>query len=130
MITTKSVLIHGHDMQLSTTRQLILEMDGIEVFQSANPAEARDLLIRERPDVMVLCHTVPLAMRDCLLRIASSSQHETKTLVFYDLAPTQRANPNGRVLSSFDSLLVFRLAVRDLLFPGVFINSQLKHDVV
>lgn len=55
--------MYGHDRGLLDTRRLVLKRAGFKVCISANVAEVEQVIGTENPDLLILCHSVPL--EDC-----------------------------------------------------------------
>jgi DNA-binding NtrC family response regulator len=67
---------------LVTTRQLILEKAGYQVFSATTFASALLALVNERINVLLLCQSLPEYDRRAILETAHAIKPQIKSLVF------------------------------------------------
>jgi len=54
-----TILVYGRDHALLDTRKMLLQKTGLEVLIATELAQTYQVLADRRPDLLVLCHTVP-----------------------------------------------------------------------
>jgi DNA-binding NtrC family response regulator len=67
------ILVYGRDHALLDTRKMLLQKTGLEVLIATELAQTYQVLADRRPDLLVLCHTVPcdeakILLEDTMLR--------------------------------------------------------------
>ncbi len=75
------ILVYGNEAMLVTTRSLILEKAGYEVFTAQTFANAMLVLMNHQIDLCVLCQSLANEERRGVLETAHALQPETKCVV-------------------------------------------------
>jgi hypothetical protein len=75
------ILIYGNDPILLMTRRLILEKARFRVFTTLKLADAMQLLVTQKLDVLILCQTLGDEERESAIVTAQALFPSTKTLV-------------------------------------------------
>ena|ERR1700759_1120292 len=77
-----TILIYGNEEVLLTTRQLILEKAGYQVFSAKNVATALRALVNEPIDALLLCQSLSEDERRRTLETARAVKPDIKIVVF------------------------------------------------
>jgi hypothetical protein len=77
-----TILVYGNEEMLVTTRQLILEKVGYEVFSATRFASALVALVNEPINVLLLCQSLSDEERRAILETARAIKPDIKTVVF------------------------------------------------
>jgi hypothetical protein len=72
------ILVYGNDEMLVTTRRLIFEQAGYEVFTAYSLSNAALALMNHQIDVLVLCQTLSDQERSAVLETAHTLQPKIK----------------------------------------------------
>ncbi len=78
----RTILVYGNEEMLVTTRQLILEKAGYQVFSATKFAFALLALVNERINVLLLCQSRPEYDRRAILETARVIKPQIKSVVF------------------------------------------------
>ena len=73
-----TILVYGNDEMLVTTRRLIFEQAGCEVFTAYSLSNAALALMNHQIDVLVLCQTLSDHERSAVLETAHTLQPKIK----------------------------------------------------
>ncbi|MBB5058104.1 DNA-binding response OmpR family regulator [Granulicella aggregans] len=113
---SKRVLIHGADPTLLETRRRILSLDGIAAETVLNGSIMVDLIRAKRPDLLIVCSSLPLDLQQRDVRAASAVRPKVRCLV---LAPHRHTGSEisdaDTVVHPFDGPERFVSEVRKLL---------------
>ena len=77
-----TILIYGNEQLLVSTRRLILEKAGYQVFSATRFDSGLLALVNERINVLLLCHSLYEQERRSILETARAVKPDVKTLVF------------------------------------------------
>jgi hypothetical protein len=80
-----TILVYGNDEMLGTTRKLILDKAGYQVFSETNFASALAVLVNQGVNVLLLCQSLTEEERRGILETGRAIQPEIKCVTFgYD----------------------------------------------
>ena len=74
------ILLYGGDRELLSSRAKVLEMSGYVVRSSHALIDAEEALRNHPVELLVICHTVPIDIRDRLLDSLKTISPQTKAL--------------------------------------------------
>lgn len=78
----KPVIVHyGRDLSLLHTRSKVLETAGFSVSSTQEPSEIDSLLGAHVPEMLVLCHSLPVDRREAVLQQVRSRWPRIKSLL-------------------------------------------------
>lgn len=75
------IVHYGRDLSLLQTRGKVLETAGFSVSSTQEPAEVDALLGGHMPEMLVLCHSLPLDQREAVLQQMRSRWPRMKSLL-------------------------------------------------
>ncbi|MCU1251379.1 MAG: hypothetical protein JWQ49_4408 [Edaphobacter sp.] len=81
----RTILVHGNEEMSVTTRQLILEKAGYQVFSATSFASALAVLVDQKINVLLLCQSLSEEERRGILETSPCDAPEIKCVTFgYD----------------------------------------------
>lgn len=80
-VLSETVLVHGSDEALLSTRTMVLENAGFRVLSSVDQAEAEAVIERGDIALVVLCHSLSSEDCDAVVKVANEQNPPLKTLV-------------------------------------------------
>ena len=100
MQTSLHVLIFGNDVSLLETRGLILARAGFLVEVAVSMAEVERAIAEQRPDVLLICHTISGDGCAQVERIATRCQPPVRTVALSSLISGSTARTGTRSSAS------------------------------
>ena len=111
------ILVYGSDLSLLETRRMVLKTPGGEVYTATKPAEAEQILLHAKPNLLVLCYTLSSEDRRSILDFARGI-HPAMTILVLEAdrpAGAETAQETFNIFSGPDAL---KKKVRELLAAG------------
>ncbi len=81
MSTQSRILVYGHDLILLETRSWMLAKAGFLVERASSRVEVERLMAEHRPEVLLLCYTLPDGECVAMKEIVTRAGPEMKVLV-------------------------------------------------
>jgi DNA-binding NtrC family response regulator len=114
----KRVLIHGGDPTLLDTRRQILSLHGFNVETVLNGSVLVNLIHSKRPDLLIVCSSLPPDLQERDVRAALAVQPKVKCLVIHPGTPDDAlVNEADQLFFPFDGPERFVSQVCNLLTP-------------
>jgi CheY-like chemotaxis protein len=79
-----TILVCGNEVLLVETRHLILEQSGYQVFSATDFADAANVLVNQRIDLVLLCQSLSDTAKRRILEKARAIRPDLKCAVFSD----------------------------------------------
>lgn len=112
----KKVLIHGGDVTLLETRRQILLKGGLDVDTILNRSVLVDQIAASKPDLLVLCSSLPSDVKQHDLEVAHSTRPQLKCLVVdAPTHPESTGTAQDTIFPAFDGPERFLKTVFELL---------------